>query len=346
VYLIELAREQRAQGEDVTIATGGDGPMDEGYREVATRYIRVSSLQRRAGIHDAVAIAAISRLARDHQIVHAHASKALAAAVLSRPLHRRPVIWTAHGYDSAHADFDPRVRGSLGRVKAALARGTSAMSVASDNVRAKALAAGVAPERVRVIYTGVRQERLLEVPPPEGPFTVGAAGRLVPLKGFDRLVEAMGRLAIKGVDVRAVLYGTGPEEDRLRELIAALAIADRFALQPPTTDLAAAFAQMHVVAVPSIVDSFPLVPCEAMVAGRPIIVSRVGGLPDALTEGVHGWVVPAGDADALAAAIERAAADPAAAHRMGLAAREYASARYRWDRVADEYEALYAMVSA
>ena len=346
VYLIELAREQRARGDEVTIATGGAGPLDDRYREVATRYVRVPSLRRAAGVHDAMAVGAIGRLARGQEIVHPHASKALAAAVLSRPLHRRPVVWTAHGYDSAHADFDPRVRRTLGGLKAALARGTSAMSVASENVRAKALAAGVAQERVRVIYTGVRQERLLTVPPPEGPFTVGAAGRLVPLKGFDRLVEAVGGLAAKGIAVRAVLYGTGPEEDRLRAQIAALGIEDRFAMHPPTADLAGAFAHMHVVAVPSIVDSFPLVPCEAMVAARPIIVSRVGGLPDALEEGVHGWVVPAGDADALAAAIERAAADPAAARRMGLAAREYASGRYRWDRVADEYEALYAMVSA
>lgn len=346
VYLIELAREQRARGEEVTIATGGEGPMDQGYRDVATRYIRVPSLRRNPGVHDVVATVAIGRLARDQEIVHAHASKALAAAVLSRPLHRRPVVWTAHGYDSAHADFDARARGALGRVKAALARGTSAMSVASENVRAKALAAGVAPGHVRVIYTGVRQERLLSVPPPEGPFTVGAAGRLVPLKGFDRLVEAMGQLAVKGVDVRAVLYGAGPEEDRLRGRIAALGIADRFTMHPPTTDLAGAFAQMHVVAVPSIVDSFPLVPCEAMVAGRPIIVSRVGGLPDALEDGVHGWVVTTGDAGALAAAIERAAADPEATRRMGLAARDYASTRYRWDRVAREYEALYAMVTA
>ena len=119
-----------------------------------------------------------------------------------------------------------------------------------------------------------------------------------------------------------------------------------FELDPPTTDLPAAFARMHAVAVPSIVDSFPLVPCEAMVAARPIIVSRVGGLPDALVDGVHGSVVPAGDAAALADAIERLAEDPAAARLMGESARTYASRRYRWDRVADEYEALYEMVTS
>jgi len=346
VYLIELAREQRSRGDDVTIATGGAGPLDGRYRETAGRYVRVPSLRRSAGIHDAFAAAAVGRLARDSDVVHAHASKALAAAVLSRPLHRRPVVWTAHGYDSAHADFDPRVRAALGRVKAALARGVSAMSVASENVRAKALAAGVSPERVRVVYTGVRQERLLAVPaPPDGMFTVGAAGRLVPLKGFDRLVEAIGILAASGTMARAVLYGTGTEEGRLRGRIAELGIGDRFTIHPPTADLAGAFAEMHVVAVPSIVDSFPLVPCEAMVAARPVIVSRVGGLPDAFVDGVHGSVVAAGDPQALAGAIQRFAADPAATRRMGDAARVYASARYRWDRVAEEYDALYEMVT-
>jgi len=119
----------------------------------------------------------------------------------------------------------------------------------------------------------------------------------------------------------------------------------RVTTAPPPTRLAAAFEEMHTVAVPSIVDSFPLVPCEAMVAARPVVVSRVGGLPDAFVDGVHGYVVPVGDPQALAHAIETLASDPGATRRMGEAARIYASTRYRWDRVADEYDALYEMVT-
>ena len=346
VYLIELARQQRSRGIHVTIASGGRGPLETRYRDVADRYIAVSSLRRAAGPRDALAAAIIGRLGRDADVVHAHASKALAATVLSRPIHRRPIVWSAHGYDSAHADFDVRVRGVFDRAKAFLARQADAVTVASNSVREKALAAGIGPGRVRVVYTGVSQEQLLRVPPPtDGPFTVGAAGRLVALKGFDRLVEAMALVTERRPEARAVLYGSGPEEQRLRARIAELRLEERFTIHTLTDDLPLAFRAMHVVVVPSIVDSFPLVPLEAMVAARPVIVSRVGGLPDALIDGEHGFVVPAGDPVALAAAIERLAADRPRAREMGEAARGYAAARFRWDRMADEYDAIYGAVA-
>lgn len=344
-YLIELARVQRSRGHHVTLVTGGEGPLLREYELVADRLIRTDSLRREIGPGDFSAARLVASLARDHDVVHAHASKALAACVI--PPNSKRAIWSAHGYDSAHAEFRRLMRGPLGLLKAMLARRAGAISAASLNVAEKIVKAGVSRERVRVIYTGVRTDRFQAVPDvdPRPPIVIGAAGRLVGIKGFDVLIDAAARVLAEGHRARFLIYGDGPKEQALRDQIRSLSLEGSVEIRPATSDLPSAFAQMHVVAVPSRLDSFPLVPCEAMVAGRPVIASRVGGLPEAFDDGVHGLLVPIADVEALARAIALLVGDPARIATMGAAARSYASERYRWERVADEYDELYRMAT-
>ena len=344
-YLIELARVQRARGDRLTLVTGGEGPLLVEYEKVADELVQTAALRRELGPADIRAAWVIARIARGHDVVHAHASKALAACVL--PPNRKGAIWSAHGYDSAHAEFRRSARGPLAFVKARLARRAAAISAASLNVAEKIRAAGVPADRVRVVYTGVRTDRFQAVPDvdPRPPIVVGAAGRLVGIKGFDVLVDAAASVIAAGYDARFVIYGDGPKEAELRDQIRRSSLEARFELRPATNDLPSALAQMHIVAVPSRLDSFPLVPCEAMVAGRPVIASRVGGLPEAFTDGTHGLLVPPDDPDALARAVGELVGDPQRIRTMGALARAYASERYRWERVADEYDALYRMAT-
>lgn len=344
-YLIELARAQRSRGHHVTLVTGGDGPLLHEYELVTDELIRTGSLRREIGPGDLSAARLVAGLARDHDVVHAHASKALAACVIW-PNSKR-AIWSAHGYDSAHAEFRRLMRRPLGLLKAVLARRAGAISAASLNVAEKIVQAGVSRERVRVIYTGVRTARFHAVPDvdPRPPIVIGAAGRLVGIKGFDVLIDAAARVLAEGHRARFLIYGDGPKEQALRDQIRALSLEASVEIRPATSDLPSAFAQMHIVAVPSRLDSFPLVPCEAMVAGRPVIASRVGGLPEAFVDEVHGLLVPIADVEALARAIALLVGDPLRIARMGAAARTYASERYRWERVADEYDELYRMAT-
>jgi glycosyltransferase involved in cell wall biosynthesis len=344
-YLIELARVQRARGDKVTILSGDEGPLLVEYGRAADRHIQDETIRRELGPSDIAAARVVTALAREHDVVHAHASKALAACVL--PPNRRAPVWSAHGYDSAHAEFGRWARAPLGLLKAMLARRASAISAASLNVAAKIVAAGVRKHRVRVIYTGVRTDRFRAVPDvdPRPPIVVGAAGRLVGIKGFDVLLTAAARVAAQGLDASFEIYGNGPKEEELRSQMRSLSLDGRARIHPATDDLPSALASMHVVAVPSRLDSFPLVPCEAMVAGRPIIATRVGGLPEAFEDGVHGLLVPPDDADALARAIASLVVSPERIAVMGRAAREYASERYRWERVADEYDELYSIAT-
>jgi glycosyltransferase involved in cell wall biosynthesis len=343
-YLIELAREQQRRGHSVTILSGGAGPLASQYATVADRSLRNPSLKRSVGLADVAATRALAREAIEHDVVHVHASKALFLSQL--PPNRARVVWSAHGYDSAHTDFQPALRPLLSWMKALLARRCGAISAASLTVASKIARAGVPSEHVKVIYTGVRSERFGVVPDvvPNAPVVFGAAGRLVGFKGFHVLVDAAARLAASQVPARFILYGSGPEESILRQRVRAHGIERTFEFRPATSDLPSALANIDVVVVPSLVDSFPLVPCEAMVAGRPVVVTRVGGLPEALIDGEHGVIVPAGDVDELAATLALLARSPERISTMGRAARTYATSRYRWERVADEYEGLYAMI--
>lgn len=342
-YLIELAREQRRRGHRVTIMSGGAGPLADQYETVTDRFARVPSLQRSLGALDLVAARALAAEATAHDIVHVHASKALFLSQL--PPNRARVVWSAHGYDSAHAEFGSAIRPVLGWAKALLARRCAAISAASLTVASKIERAGVPRERIKVVYTGVRGERFGIVPDvvPNAPLVFGAAGRLVALKGFRVLVDAAARVAAAHVPARFVLYGSGPEESALHQRIREHGIQDIFEIRPATSDFPSALAGIDVVVVPSLVDSFPLVPCEAMVAGRPVIVARVGGLPEALVDGEHGIIVRAGDIEELASTITSLASAPERVQAMGRAARTYATSRYRWERVAEEYDELYSM---
>jgi glycosyltransferase involved in cell wall biosynthesis len=296
-------------------------------------------LRRSIGLSDIAASREVARLVQRHDVVHAHASKALLVSAMAAV----PFVWSAHGYDSAHAEFPAAAKPFADVGKAFLVRRARAVSVASRTVAAKVEAAGVPAKRIRVVYTGVNVERfgrVADIAPAET-LVVGAAGRLLGIKGFDVLVEAASRVLSQRVAMRFVLYGDGPRDADLRRRIAEVGIGERFDLRPATDDLPRAFAEMDLVVVPSRLDSFPLVPCEAMAAGRPIIATRVGGLPEAFVDGVHGFLIDPGDPDALANALIGAAGDRDRLRTMGSAARAYAKERYNWGRVADEYDELY-----
>ena len=189
---------------------------------------------------------------------------------------------------------------------------------------------------VSLIPHGVDIERFVPQPavPHNGTLTVLAVGRLVEKKGFPVLVTAA---ALTRAPVSVRIVGDGPLRDELQHQIRATGLDDRVCLTGPLThsDLPEAYAGVHVVAVPSIVngkgdrDGLPNVVLEAMATGRPVVASDVGAVSAAISHDDTGMLVPAGDAPALAAAFDRLAGDPMLRQRLGDAGRR---------RVADVYE--------
>jgi glycosyltransferase involved in cell wall biosynthesis len=143
-------------------------------------------------------------------------------------------------------------------------------------------------------------------------------GRLSPRKGQDVAVQALGILVAEGHDVELELVGSvfrGYEwfERQLSDLARDLGVADRLVLQGFQPDVWPYLAGADVVAVPSRLEPFGSVAAEALAAGRPVVVSAVGGLPEIVSHDETGLVVPPDDAQALAGAVGRLLTDDAAA---------------------------------
>jgi len=203
--------------------------------------------------------------------------------------------------------------------------------VPSARALAPFAALGLDTSRVAIVTNGVDTPALQRLAPPGRkagtPLRVGYLGTLIPSKGLDVLVDAivslprgMVELAIHG---NAVPYHG--DEGFLTRVFGKLSPTDHVHYHGPyrTADLPAILAEIDVVAAPALWhEAFGLTVREASAAGRPVVVSRVGGLQDAVADGIEGLVVSPGDKVALAHALRRLAEDPELVLAMSRRARQ------------------------
>ena len=153
--------------------------------------------------------------------------------------------------------------------------------------------------------------------------------RLAPVKGLPTLLKAAAPLLAKDEGVRLVLVGDGPDREALVSLAAGLGIAHRVCFTGALSNDPNLHHFFDISVLPSMSEAFPNTVVEAMAAARPVIASRVGGVPDAVEDGVSGLLVPPGDDDALADALQLLVSQPDERRRMGDAGRSRAERLYR-----------------
>jgi glycosyltransferase involved in cell wall biosynthesis len=147
-------------------------------------------------------------------------------------------------------------------------------------------------------------------------------------------------LAIAG---KVTLSGNVETEAReFRDLAAANSFADRLHLLGFREDVPDLLAAADVYVMPSLSEGLPLALLEAMFAGKPIVASEVGGIPEVITSGQDGLLVPAGDAGAIAVALRDLLRDGGRREQLGRAARERAESAFGVGSMTERYEALYA----
>jgi glycosyltransferase involved in cell wall biosynthesis len=138
-----------------------------------------------------------------------------------------------------------------------------------------------------------------------------------------------------------VLVGDGPERPAVLELGRRLGLADRVHLAGYRKELAGWYAAFDALLLTSANEGTPVAAIEALAAERPVVATRVGGVPAVVDDGETGFLAPAGDADALAERLTRLAADPELRGRMGRDGAERMRARFSIERMVDEVEAVY-----
>jgi glycogen synthase len=260
--------------------------------------------------------------------------------LLARILLRFKYIISLHGDDveglARGSWFDRWVfRTSLRRADAVTACSRYLLS------QAQAIEAGIAPKG-RVIYNGVD----LECRPVPGSTcsSILAVGRLMPKKGFDVLLHALASMGRELGAAHLVLIGDGPERDSLRMLGSDLGLNERVEFLGALDHGKAmrAIIGSQIVVIPSRQEPFGLVALEAMAAGKPVVATRVGGLPEVL-DGADALLVepddPAALAEGIAAAWTRLEREPTFGARNRQVAR-----RFTLEHMIEEYLAAYQTV--
>lgn len=171
------------------------------------------------------------------------------------------------------------------------------------------------------------------------PPRIVGVGRLEPVKGFDVLIRALGELRRGGVDFQARLVGDGSERAALEALAASQGVAEHVEFLGHRNDVAALLAEADLYVAPSHREGLSNAVLEAMGAALPIVATRVGGNPELLEP--IGELVPPADPAAMADAIRRTLADPAAARARGDAARAEIERNYTLSGVVRRHEELY-----
>lgn len=198
----------------------------------------------------------------------------------------------------------------------------------SHAVETKLRESGVPQKMMTVAKAGVPALQANSAPKSE--FTVGSFGRLVKEKGIDVLLKAcnQGRLEI---------YGDGPERAELEKLATPNTKFMGF-----IPNVAEAMNACHVIAVPSVwEEAFPYSVLEAMSLGKPVVASRVGGLPEIVEDGVTGRLFEKGNVEELAAVLGELRADPQLCSRMGETAKLRHREEYTVERMAERIESVY-----
>lgn len=173
-----------------------------------------------------------------------------------------------------------------------------------------------------------------------------SVGRIEENKGFDVLVRALGRLDAAAPPWRWVLIGHGPWRQKLARAVAASGLASRIMMRGREDDstLQAWYAAAQAFVHPTLYEGSSLVTLEAMAHGLPVVASRAGGLPDKVRPGENGWLVPPGDADALAAALGELFAAGERLREYGLRSRQIVAGEFSWPAVARATLELYRRV--
>jgi glycosyltransferase involved in cell wall biosynthesis len=352
------------RGYDTTLVAGSLARGEDSMAFVADRrgveVVKIDELHREISpLRDLVAVFRLARLIRAErpQILHTHTAKAGAigrlAALVAGPAGPPIVVHTFHGH-VLHGYFDPFRTRVFRLLERFLARSSTALIAVSPQVRDDLVSLGVAPaEKFTVVRLGIELDervaideamraearRVMGIPPER--FTVGWVGRMTGVKRTDDVVRAFAALRARGVDACLCIVGDGPDRDQVERRAHELGVIRDCLFLGYQEDVARFFAVFDAFVLSSVNEGTPVVAIEALAAARPVVATRVGGVPDVVTDGVDGFLVEHGDVEALAERLARLAADPELRRAMGEAGRARVLPRYAVSRLIDDIDRLY-----
>jgi len=214
----------------------------------------------------------------------------------------------------------------------------------SAKIRDLLIEGGVQSEKIRVIYSGIDPRPFsLEIDKPRASSlpTVGTVAVLERRKGHRYLLEAAKILKDKGVRPRILLAGAGQERAFLEQLVTRWGLQREVVFMEFVSDVPNFLAGIDLFVLPSLNEGLGVSIIEAMAAGKPVVASRVGGIPELVQDRITGLLVPPGNAQALAEAISHLLSEPSMMESMGTMAKRRVQRDLTMDHMADQNETFY-----
>jgi glycosyltransferase involved in cell wall biosynthesis len=205
--------------------------------------------------------------------------------------------------------------------------------------------AGVEPEKIRLIYSGIDLRRFESAASDCGvqneEIVVGMAAVLEERKGHRFLLEAARRLKAQGCRIQYYLAGEGSLRKSLEEMANKLGLKENVRFLGFVADMPAFLSKVDIFVLPSLFEGLGVSALEAMAAGKAVIASRVGGLAELVIDAVTGLLVGPGDVEGLANAILKLAGDRALIGKMGRKGRERVKDNFTMEQMARQNEDYY-----
>ncbi len=300
------------------------------------------ALQRTVGLVGPAFLRALRE--RRPVLVHAHFGRSADAAI---PLARAlgvPLVATYHGCDITVVPRSRRERRRRARVFAAAARVIAVSEFIASGLRAN----GCPPEKIAVHFIGVDTERFAPGAATERePAQVLFVGRIVEKKGLVHLLRSMPEVQRAQPGAELLIAGDGPLRPALEAQAGQLGVRARFLGVVAPARVQELMRQTTVMCVPSVPASsgddegLGMVIVEAQASGAPVVISRSGGMPETVVDGVTGLIAAPRDERAIAAHLIALLADPARRERCSVAARANVLEKFDLGRQTARLEELY-----
>ena len=347
-HLLTLLPALRERGVDARFL-GLDAPGSDAarfYVELANLGIPFAQVRCTTDLNPRMAAAIVTAVRRSSpDLLHTHLVHADIYGSIASRLTGVPFV------SSRHND-DRYLLGPFRYVDRTFARGAKRIIAISDAVRRFLENAGLPPEKLVTIHYGldeIPKSRSAPSPaelgiPPTAPLIL-AVGRLIAQKDHETLLRAFARMREDHPEARLAILGSGPLEGEIRALVRQLGL-DAAALLPGRLEIRDWLERADIFAHTSRWEGFGIVLLEAMLAGLPIVATRVSAVPEVVADGETGLLVEPGSVAALSAALSGLLNDPDRGAALGRAGLVRARSEFSIAAMADATRAVYEMAAA
>ena len=283
-------------------------------------------------------------------ILHCHSSKGAFVGRLAAAIARTPIVlFTAHN-SIFYEEWPAWKKKLMATVEKILARFTDKIITVSDALKQEILdREGLPPNLLTTIYNGIEIERFAQQTDsktirrnlnlPELGAVIGTIARLAPQKGISYFLKAASLL--KEYQVSFLVVGDGPLREALEKEVEELGLNHRVIFAGQQDNIPEILALLDIFVLPSVTEGLPLTILEAMAAGKPVVATRVGGVPEAILEGKTGLIVAPKDPEALAVALASLLGEKDRINRMGTYGQRYVQEKFTVEHMVQKTTDLY-----